>query len=393
MPALNVNELPRLPDCPSYEEYAAARKISWLATSERGFEVLTHDNGWAVLSGEQFDNGGGFGKHILDKLGITEGTYREAWDKIIISLDGEPRERMRKPLRHLFKPHHVAKLQSVVRGLVNDILDEVNNPRDVDFMREIATRLPTLLYCHLISAPRELESTIFRITNSILPPLLTFNKARFKESEDAYMEGIAFMRAHIDARRKNLGDDFTSELIRCELDGMMSEDETMSIAMALLQASMDNTYHQMGLIFGTLLEDRSRWEQVVAKPDRAHQATEECMRLCPKFNLITRHAPVDIVVNDFTFPADSWVHVNVRSAGRDETKFDDSNSYRLGRPPTLQFGGSRYGCLGANVARLEFRELVGIVAERYPKIRLIGEWKKTVTRITTECEHLRVSLV
>lgn len=394
MSDLVLDNLPHVSINPTDEEYAEARRKSWLATSERGYEVLTHDNGWTVMSSKEFGIGGGF-VNILDQLGLTEGPYREEWNKIIVCTEHDVRDHMRKPYMHLLKPQQVAKLQPLVRELIHGILDDIKDPTDVDFMTQIGDRLPTQLYCELISAPREMAPEIFRITNSINPPLITFNKSRLKESEDAYWEGLAFLREHIEARRDNLGDDFTSELIRCEQAGMMRPDETMSVAMSLLIASMDNTMHQLGLTFGVLLEDRTRWEQVLARPSAAPQAAEETFRLCPRFNVITRHAPVDITVDDFTFPAGSWVQVATRSAGRDELKFDKPDEFVLGRPASkaLQFGGSAFSCLGATLARLEISEMLRIVAERFPNIRMIGDWKKAVGPMVTECEHLRVSLV
>jgi cytochrome P450 len=282
----------------------------------------------------------------------------------------------------------------LVRELIHGILDDIEDPTDVDFMEQIAYRLPTQLYCELISAPRVMAPEILRITNSINPPLITFNKDRLPESEAAYWEGLEFLRHHIEARRSQLGDDFTSELIRCEQQGMITEDEMMSIAMSLLVASMDNTMHQIGLTFATLLEDRTRWEQVLARPTAAAQAAEETFRMCPRFNVIMRHASQEIVVDDFTFPAGSWVCVNTRSAGRDESKFETPDEFRLGRSASksLQFGGASFSCLGATLARLESSELIRIVGERFPNIRMLGDWKAEVGPMVTECEHLRVSL-
>lgn len=394
MTSVTIDELLYISPVATAAEYAEARKKNWVATSERGFEVLTYEQGLEIVASKEFGIGGGFG-NVLDAVGLTEGPYRDEWDKIIVCTEGEKREHMRKPFMHLLKPQQVAKLQAVVRELIHGILDDIKDPTDVDFMAQIADRLPTQLYCELISAPREMEREIWRITNSINPPLITFNKARLKESEDAYWEGMAFLREHIEARRDNLGDDFTSELLRCEQAGMMAPDETTSVAMSLLIASMDNTMHQLGLSFGTLLEDRSRWEQVLARPTAAPQAAEETFRLCPRFTVITRHAPRNLTVNDFTFPADSWVLIPTRSAGRDETKFEAPDEFRLGRPAakSLQFGGASFSCLGATLSRLEISETIRIIADRFPNIRLLDDWGKAVGPMVTECTKLRVSLV
>ncbi len=236
---------------------------------------------------------------------------------------------------------------------------------------------------------------VLRITEAINPPILTFDAARMPESENAYWEGKAMLEKHIEARKNNLGDDFTSELLRLEAEGLIPPGETITFAMSFLIASMDNTMHQLGLTFGTLLEDRSRWEQVLAKPTAATQAGEETIRLCPRFNIIARHASKAITVDDFTFPADSWIWIDTRAGGRDETKFEAPDEFRLGRPPTraLQFGSANFSCLGATLARLELSETIRIIAERFPDIRMLGEWQADIGPMVSECAQLRVSLV
>jgi len=386
--------LPRIDPAADHAQLADARKQSGLATSDRGFEVLTYDNGWAVQSSKEMDIGGGFGV-ILDQVGITEGPIRDEWNKQVICHDDDQRERLRKPFERLLRPQQVAKLQGTVRNLINGILDDIEDPTNVDFMKQFADRLPTQLFCILISAPLEMEADIFRITSQINPPILTFDVPGIKASEAAYWEGLEIMRKYIEARRGNLGDDFTSELIRCEQEGLLAADEVETAAMSLLMASMDNTMHQIGLTLGTLLEDRSRWEQLLARPMAAPKAAEETFRMCPRFNAITRHASKEVEFEDFTFPADSWVQVHTRSCGRDETKFDDPNEFRLDRAPSraLQFGAAQYSCLGATLARLEISETLKIISERFPNIKMIGDWEYEAGPLVSECKKLQVSLV
>jgi cytochrome P450 len=144
MTMATLGGIPQISPNPSLVEYAEARKVSWVAESERGFEVLTHENGWEIVSSKQFDIGGGFG-NVLDQVGLTEGRYRDEWEKMIVCTEGDVRDHMRKPYMHLLKPQQVARLQGLVRELIHGILDDIEDPTDVDFMEQIAYRLPTQL--------------------------------------------------------------------------------------------------------------------------------------------------------------------------------------------------------------------------------------------------------
>ena len=394
MRRLDKRNLQQVSPMADIDGYKQARSHDWVGASPRGFEVLGFDNGWQVINSKNTDIGGGFGT-VLDQVGITEGRYRDEWAKQVVCHDkGEQRTRLREAFTRLLKPQQVAKLQDTVRTLINGILDDIEDKSHVDFMTEFAIRLPTQLFCVLVSAPLSLEGEIYRITSQINPPILNFDKAGIPASEAAYFEGLAFMREHIEARRGNLGDDFTSELIRCELEGILRSDEVESVAMSLLMASMDNTMHQLGLTFGTLLEERSRWESVLARPTASPKAAEETFRMCPRFNAIGRHTPGELEIGDAVFPADTWVQVATRSCGRDEAKFEDPDQFRLDRPAAraLQFGSVEYSCLGATLARLEVSESIRIIADRFPDISMLGEWEYEVGPMISECLKLKVAL-
>jgi cytochrome P450 len=221
------------------------------------------------------------------------------------------------------------------------------------------------------------------------------DRSRRQESIDAFWEARAFVEQHIEARRNNLGDDFTSVMIRQQMEGLLTQEELITQAMSLLQASMDNTVHQLGLTFGTLLEDSARWAQLLAQPTKLGSAIEETIRLRPRFGTIFRYAPDQVHFEDVTIPRDSWVFVSVRSANRDELAFPAGDEFRLDRPTSraLMFGNGPYNCLGQTLARLELNESIRAVMKRFPGIRMQGEWRVHDSNAVSETAHLRVSLV
>jgi len=375
-------------------DYEEARAQGWVAQSSRGLEVLRYRQGQELLDHRNLEKGPAFLQR-LDDIGLTAGSAREYWERTLITNEGSIRERLRAPLAHLFRPAQMAKLQKAVRTIINDALDKIEDPTNVDFMQQIAWQVPPQVYCHLISAPMELAPEIAHLSDTILSPILTCDRSRLQASIDALWAGHEFVERHIEARRDNLGDDFTSVLIRLQMDGLISEEDLTLQAMGILQASIDNTVHQLGLTFGTLLEDRSRWEAILAQPALAAGAAEETFRLRPRFGTIFRYAPETFSYEDIVVPADSWVYVSVRSAGRDDEKFEDPDSFRFGRPPSkaLMFGNGPYNCLGQTLARLEIGEVMRAILSRYPGIRLIEDWRSFDTNAVSETAHLRVSLV
>lgn len=388
-------ELPELPvDTRVASDYADARRQNWVARSARGLEVLRYRQGWAALDHRKLEKGPAFLRR-LDDIGLTSGPTREYWERTLITNEGDIRERLRVPLAQLFRPAQMAKLQKQVRAIIERALDAIEDPTSVDFMAEISWQIAPQVYCLLVSAPEELAPSVAHLSDTILSPILTNDKSRLQDSIDAVWQAHDFVKEHIEGRRRNLGDDFTSVMIRQEMEGLITYEELILQAMGILQASMDNTVHQLGMTMGLLLEDRSRWEQVLAKPSLIPNAAEETYRLSPRFGTIFRYAREEVPFEDIVIPADSWVFVSTRSAGRDEEVFEDPDSFRLGRPPAraMMFGNGPYNCLGQTLARLEINETLKAVLERFPKIRMLGEWSTFDTNAVSETASLRVSLV
>ncbi len=346
-----------------------------------------------MLRHPELEKGPAF-RRRLDDIGLTSGPAREAWEEMLICNEGEVRDRLRQPLMQLFSPAEMAKLRQHVRAIVDEVLDEIDALSDVDLMEQVAWKIPARVYCHLISAPQSLAPRMALISDTILSPILTCDKARLQDSIDAVAAAWAFVEDHIEARRQNLGDDFTSLMIRQQMAGLLTQRELIMQAMSIQQASIDNTVHQIGLTMGTLLEDPRRWRRLVDDPALAGKAVEETFRMRPRFGTIFRYARQAAELEDIVIPADSWVFVSTRSAGRDETEFEDPDDFRLDRPPTrpLMFGGGPYNCLGQTLARLEINELLNALLTRFPEIRLAGDWKVRDTNAVSEVSHLRVSL-
>jgi len=378
----------------SLEELAAARAKSWLARSDRGFEVLRFREGVTVLESNDLEKGKSF-RRRLDELGIVDGKIRRDWEQMIVCTDGAYRHHVRAPLIALFRSSQINKLRSAIRGIIEGVLDEITDVDAVDFMADIAWKIPPRVYCHLVSAPYEDAPRVARLSDSTLAPILTGDVSRRQESIDAFNATCDFVRAHLDARRASgsLGEDFTSVMIKQQLDGLLSEEELIFEGTALLQASVDNTVHQMGLTFGTFLEQCDRWAQVVSNEAIIPNAVEEVMRLRPRFGTIFRYIPAPVEIEGRHLPGDSWIFVSVRSANRDENIFEAPDEFRFGRrhPRSLQFGAGPFNCLGQTLARLELYELVKALRERYPSMQMIGDWTAHHTNAITEATHLRVS--
>jgi cytochrome P450/ferredoxin-NADP reductase len=367
------------------------RRRSWAVRTERGVEVLGYDQGMQVLEHPLLLKGPSF-QYRLDQLGI-QGEARRYMDMGITNKEGEERRQMRASMGALFRPAQIAKLRQGIRAIAHSVLDEIEDPSEFELMR-MCWEIPARTYCELVSIPYDQSATVIRIADSVLGTLLNVDRTRREEAEAAILESVDIVREHLNARRGHPGDDFTSVMIRQQEDGLMTEEQLVAQSFALLQASVDNTAHQMGNTFGMLLTQPDRWQALVADRELRTPIIEEAIRLYPRFGTIFRLAAEDVTIDEVTIPEGAWAFVSVRAAQRDPEFFEDPDEYRLDRGTSrpLMFGAGPYNCLGQNLARMEIEEALIAVAERYPDLTLTGEWKRNEANAVSETASLVVDL-
>ncbi|MGY1838145.1 MULTISPECIES: cytochrome P450 [unclassified Modestobacter] len=381
------------PEAATLDELGEARERSWVATSDRGVEILRYAEGFEALRHPKLEKGHAWPRR-LDIMGITDGPVREQWERMLICVEGPGRTHLRVPLSRLLRPRQVEALRGVARRIAHDVLDEIDDPSDVDFMQQICWKLPPRMYCHLVSAPVEFAQHAARLSDSCAAPVLTADLSRRQEHIDGMAEAFDFVGKHVASRRGHVGDDFTSLMIQQQEAGLLTEQELVDEGVSLMIASIDNTVNQAGLMFGELLDRPAVWQRVAADPSLVPAAVEETIRFRPRFGTIFRLAVEDIELFDRHVPAGTWVYVSVRTAQRDPRVWTDPDVFDIdrGRVAPLMFGNGIYNCLGQHLVRIELQELVGVLAERYPQMRLTRPWTRWDTNAVTEVRDVRVSL-
>jgi len=390
----SIDELPHLAgDATSLQEFIDVARRSPLATSDRGFEVLGYAAGQAVLNGKEKYSKSQWSKQRLDLLEI-QGQAREDWELILPNTEGELRTNLRVMFASMMRPGLIRKFEDAVSSIVTAVFDEIAGEQDVEMMSEVFWKIPSRMYCDLVAAPYDFAPRAAELADSGLAPLFTQDISRRQELLDALYDTYDIVDKHIAARRENLGDDFASIMIRQQMEGKLTERELVFNAVGMVFASIDNTAHQMGMILGMLLDRPDVWARLVEDKSLIPAATEEAMRLLPRFNIIARQALTDDVLEGHDIPAGSWMFVSIPTAHRDEAVLDDPEEFRLDRPVfrPLSFGGGVNNCLGQHLARLEINRTITEFVSRYPRARLIEGWNVTVHPHVNEVRELKLAL-
>lgn len=115
-------------------------------------------------------------------------------------------------------------------------------------------------------------------------------------------------------------------------------------------------------------------------PDRIPAAVEEFLRLYSPYRGFARTATRDIEINGRVIPKDAPVTMVYASANRDESVFEDADTFKFDRENIqkhVAFGRGAHQCAGAALVRLEMRIFLEELLARTSGMSLAGELEMT----------------
>jgi cytochrome P450 len=344
------------------------RRDSTLVRSRRGIEVLDHGTAQQLLRDRRLQT-----DHmaVVRDLGIASGPVFDLRSRFLLSQQGETHQRLRKPFVVHFSPAKAERMRATIRGIVSERLDRIDPREPVDLFELVCNPVPALVYCDWVGAPPSDVDRIIRISGMILE-IFSGNPANGPIVEAGFAELFPYIEGLVADRRANPGEDILSAFIAISDAGELTEQELVDEAVALLEASTDNTAHQMGLVIGAILERPEIWQTVAGDPARIPGAVDEGIRFHPHSRLIQRVAIEPVDVDDVTIEPGEMVNVCIPAAQRDPERFDRPDTFDIDRPPlpALVFGGGAYSCVGAHLAKVEIQEVLAALVERFPRAQL-----------------------
>jgi cytochrome P450 len=322
----------------------------------------------------------------------------EAPRRFMLQQDPPNHTRLRRLVSRGFTPPAIEKLRIHVQTLVDSLLDRVSGQDGMDIIADLARPLPATVICQMLGVPladRELFTDwTAQITHLLLPRFMS--DAQRGRSLDSALKLANYFGALVTERRKSLGDDMLSTLIRAEEAGdRLSSEELIVQAIGLLIAGFETTIGLIGNGVRSLLLHPGELAKLIARPELLGSAVEECLRFEGPIGGTLRVVHEDVEFDGVRIPKDSQVVASIWAAHRDPRVFSDPDCFQIERDHSahLAFGGGVHFCLGAHLARMETQIAIGTLFRRMPKLELATDklsWGASMFRVQ---EHLHVRFV
>lgn len=292
----------------------------------------------------------------------------------IAQLDGDEHQRVRRLVEASLNAQTYKQVQPFIEQKVHALLRVfLSSPnRQADFM-PLARSLTASTLASALGIP---ESEIMQVLQWLIAILAIVpgnpaTLAEWKELEQYIFMLMDRYRANPDAP-----DTVIRRLVAEEAQGSMGRREVKSTIFLLLGAGSDTTMMLLGNLLYELLRVPERWERVTMNPALAFNAVEETLRLHPSGNWVLRSCPANssLMVYGQSIPPGSRVFLGLHSANRDEAVWGtNADKFDLDRPGVARhvaFGQGIHFCPGAELARLQARTALTILARERPSLRL-----------------------
>jgi cytochrome P450 len=349
-----------------------AAQRHWYAETSLGPAVLRYEDCAAILHDRRFRQASA--DHLAEQ-GVTDGPLAEMWRDVILNIEGERHNRLRRLVCKAFTPTAVDELRPRMRAIVHDLVDTFAPTGACEFMGAFADHYPPRVMFDLLGLPEE-EQAQFLEWGKTLAWTISYSVAEHKDAIEAALSGLYAATDRLcESRRRRPGDDLISRLVAAADQGdRLTTQELRSMMVALVVGGQDSTRNQLGLAMALFARHPNQWALLACRPDLAAQATEEVMRVAPTVPIVWRAAAEDVVWRDLTIPAGTRIWLLVGAAHTEEATFGPgARRFDISvtdRPAQLAFGHGVHYCLGAALARAEIAEALPILAARLPCLEL-----------------------
>ena len=332
-----------------------------------------------------------------------------AGDMSIITLDGEEHIRQRRLINQGFTPRRVRELIPHVRQLGNEVIDQIADKGEVDFVDEFAVHVPLIIICEMLGLDPDQRLSMYRWSDTMMAgdghveaddPVLHAAAASFGEYATMCIELIA-------ERRANPQDDLISiltsafdagalakehkaiqgvsdedmERINAQRDAgelQLNDDELLAFLTVLLVAGNETTRNALtgGLIALSKFPEQRQllldnlWDEAFMD-----LAADEIVRYVSPVLGFIRTVTRDHTYRNTDLKEGDRVLMLYAGANRDERVFDRPDELDLTRNPNphLGFGIGPHFCLGANLARMEIKTVFQELFTRLPDITVLPD--------------------
>jgi cytochrome P450 len=365
-----------------YETYRQLREAAPVyKTPDLNMFVLTRyeDIAAVVRDNDTFSNEREkYGGESLLQYPEARAIYTErGWPKQFpLAVDPPEHKKYRALVDHFFLGGSLERARPLIEKIVDDLIDGFQQDGDINFVSAFAEPLPTMVITALLGLPLEDIPQLKVWSAAWAAP---FARGLSLEQEIWVAEqGVAFqayLKSHIDERRRVPKDDIISHLVNAKFDGdrPLEDAEIISILDHLYIGGNETTTFSLTSGLWLMLREPAIYERLKSDKSRIRVFAEEVLRLESPTQGLYRTVTRDTEIRGVPIPKGAMVHLRFAAANRDPAVFKDPDRLDLDRSNAIRhmaFSQGEHHCPGAGLSRLEQNIAFSALIDRLPNLRL-----------------------
>ncbi|MBB5421624.1 cytochrome P450 [Paraburkholderia sp. CNPSo 3155] len=367
LPMWRVNHIEPSPQMLALLAKGAIHRVRFPSGHE-GWWVTGYDEAKAVLSNATFRPAG------MPPREFTPDSVILGSPGWLVSHEGVEHARLRMIVAPAFSNRRVKLLSRNVEAIASRLIDTLAaQPQPADLRRHLSFPLPAMVISALMGVPYEDHSFFAGLSDAVMTH--QHESGPRSASRQAWGELRTYIRAKLQAKRNDPGDNLLTDLMTAVDQGTASEEEAIGLAAGMLVAGHESTVAQIEYGLLALFRHPQQRERLRADPSLVEKAVEEILRLYPPgagWDGIMRYPRTSVTIAGMHIPAESKVLVGLPATSFDSRHFSDPEVFDIERDakPHLAFSYGPHNCIGATLARLELKVLFGSIFQRFPALHL-----------------------
>jgi cytochrome P450 len=286
------------------------------------------------------------------------------------SLDGAEHTPVRAYFNPSFKPGAVRALKPKVQALAETAVDAVLAQGGGDAVADLGGFVSVRVVCELLGLPLADADQVMQWVNGYFdrePGRRGSTEAGIHSAKEL---GVYLFHLSKESRARGAPEgSVLHKLHTVPLGGELLDDMAVAVHLNMLTIGGTETFPKIfSAALHRLWQHPDQRAACTSDPALIPDAFHETLRYDMPTQMLGRTLARDVELHDQTLRAGSGLMFLWGAANRDEREFDSPDVFDVRRraPRILSFGHGQHSCLGAHVARLEGRVLIGEVLRRMP---------------------------
>jgi cytochrome P450 len=356
-----------------YAQLRSDSPVTWVQPTD------DHGGFWAVSTHPEVASMGADPERFCSSRGILIDEIGTHYDTPPTMMHTDPPQhtRYRRLVQPGFKPSMVRTMEAGVLAKAQALIETLPVGQAVDIVGALSIPYPLQVICELLGVDGEQWPRFYEWSEAVIPgesERSEEERGRLQLEMWEYLVGMA------NARRAAPADDVVSALATVGADAsdpseQLSEAELAMFLIQLLVAGNETTRNLLSGGLVALAERPDQWARLRDDRSLLPTAVEELLRWTTPVISFMRTSTQPVEVRGQAIAEGDPVLLLYASANRDETVFGpDADTLRIDRSPNphVSFGFGPHFCLGAALARLEAKAVLGELLDRFETVTLSG---------------------